>query len=208
MWRIIFSNFINFIIPSRGTERTVAATSLEELLALKISSSHTYGASLPYHTKEVTALVWELKYYANAHATRLGGASLEEELLSIASEEVGVPLLIPIPMHKKRRRSRGHNQTEVLCKAALRNMKDTFTYAPHTLLRIRHTRPQQGLQKEARLKNVENSMEVSAPSVVKGRTCVVVDDVATTGATLHEAQRALLEAGAEKVYCVALAVSV
>jgi len=205
MWRHFFSNLLNFIIPPRTTEKIAATITLDDLLALKVPSPHTYGATLPYTDERVTAIVWELKYYANKNAARLAGESLREELLEIASEEIGVPVLIPTPMHKKRRRERGHNQTEILCKAALHDMKDTYMYNPRALVRIRHTPQQRGLTKEARLRNVENAMRVTQPETVRGRTCVIVDDVVTTGATLHEAKRALLEAGAQKVFCLSLA---
>jgi ComF family protein len=205
MWRFIFSHLFDFIIPPRKTEKALAAIAIEELLALKTPSQHTYGAVLPYHDDRVTPLIWELKYYANKTAARLAGAALREELLAIAAEEIGKPLLIPIPMHAKRRRERGHNQTEVLCKAALHTITEAYTYAPHVIARVRNTPLQQGLQKEARLSNVHQSMQVIKPSLVQNRICVVVDDVATTGATLSEAKRALLKAGAQKVLCLALA---
>ena len=48
-------------------------------------------------------------------------------------------------------------------------------------------------------------MQTTDDTVVRGRTCIVVDDVATTGATLREAERALQTAGASEVYCLALA---
>jgi len=67
------------------------------------------------------------------------------------------------------------------------------------------TEPQQKLARHIRLKNVKNSMEAANPVNIKGRVCVVVDDVATTGATLAEAARALRKAGARRVHTLALA---
>jgi predicted amidophosphoribosyltransferase len=176
--------------------------------------------------------VWELKYHANPRAAMLAGELLSEELLAIASEELGRPLLIPVPMHIARRRERGHNQTEVLCEAALKALggagnlyektvwlrrsrpEDFFSgkfpapyeYAPLALKRIKLTQEQQKLGRSQRLRNVAGSMEAD-PQAVRGRACVVVDDVTTTGATLAEAKRALKAAGAAKVYTVALAQS-
>jgi len=207
MWRLIFSQLFNLILPPRPTERVVASISTENLISLKKLSTHTDGASLPYQHKVVTALVWELKYYANPTAAHLAGASLQEELLAIAAEELGNLLLIPVPMHRTRRKKRGRNQTETLCKAALYGLGDVYTYTPSVLTRTRNTPPQQGLSRDKRLTNVHNSMQVIDLSMVKDRVCVVVDDVSTTGATLHEAKRALLEAGASKVLCVSLAVA-
>ncbi len=206
MLREILFRLLNFVIPPRPSERLLTRIDTEELLALKVPSVRTHGATLPYHDERVTALVWELKYYANKHAAHLASASLQEELLGIAAEEaIGTPLLIPIPMYPSRRKARGHNQTEILCTAVMKKLRGVYSYAPEVLIRVRNTPQQQGLSKERRLTNVYHSMRVSTPKLVHGRSCVVVDDVTTTGATLHEAKRALIEAGASTVFCVSLA---
>jgi ComF family protein len=127
---------------------------------------------------------------------------LADELLALAAEELGVPLLIPIPMHPDRYKERGHNQTEVLCEAALPHLQGAFEYKKDALKRVVDTLHQQGLARSKRLKNVEGSMVAQG---VEGRVCIVVDDVTTTGATLTEAKRALLAAGARRVHSVALA---
>lgn len=177
------------------------ALSLEDLQVL----AHHDG--LPYHDSRVTALVWELKYRAHPRAVALAGAYLSEELLGIASEELGKPLLIPIPMHAERKKERGHNQTELICEAALKYIDSAYEYPPEVLMRLKNTAPQQTLARNKRLHNVKNSMKVALPEQVRGRVCVVVDDVMTTGATLEEAKRALLKAGARHVHTLALAKS-
>jgi ComF family protein len=199
MIRDLFYAIINTIIPPRGREAQVSLLTMEDLELIR----HEDG--LPYHDPRVTALIWELKYRANQKALTLAGALLSEELLGIAEEELGVTLLVPIPMHDERRKERGYNQTELLCEAALKNIGDSFEYAPHALKRIRHTAPQQTLARIKRLKNIKNSMIALDPAKIKGRICVVVDDVSTTGATLAEAARALKKAGAAKVHMIALA---
>ncbi len=173
---------------------------LEELLALQTAEG------LPYSHESVRALVWEIKYYANRRAAALAGELLAEELLAIASEELGRPLLVPVPMHKARKRLRGHNQTELLCKSALAHINSALEYTPQALIRICATPEQQKLSRAQRLKNIKNSMQAD-PAKVAGRVCVVVDDVATTGATLAEATRALVAAGAARVHTIALAQS-
>jgi ComF family protein len=191
---------LDLIFPPRGTNVLV-----QGLSPLYLKTIALEDGALPYQREEVKALIWELKYYANPKAAVLAGEHLAETLMSIASEELGKPLLIPIPMHSKRRHERGHNQTELLCKAALHYIRNAYEYRPHLLERTRHTASQQGLERHARLTNVLNSMQIKNPSSVIGRVCVVVDDVATTGATLFEAHRALREAGARTVHTVSLA---
>lgn len=205
---VFLSRLFDLLVPPRAYEGAVRKLTYERLLRMR------GAAGLPYADKTVSALVWELKYYANARAAALAGAVLTEELVAIAAEELGVPLLIPVPMHPDRRRERGHNQTELLCEAALQALEDVsvkkssdaFEYAPKALERVKPTPEQQKLDRAKRLINVTGSMRAN-PALVKGRVCVVVDDVKTTGATLNEATRALKKAGALRVHTVALAYS-
>ncbi len=195
----LISSCIDALIPPRRGERAISTLTVEELGYLRAEDG------LPYHHKTVSMLIWELKYNRNRHALAVAGEFLAEDLLGIAQEELGRPLLIPVPMHKARRRERGHNQTELLCEAALKFLDGAYEYAPHALERAQLTEPQQKLARNKRLHNVKNSMEAADAEKIKGRVCVVVDDVATTGATLAEAARALRKAGAHRVHTVALA---
>ena len=202
MLKRIITVFLDLLLPPRKTEVLMRSLTLRDLQTLSYGSE---SGALPYDDFAVKALVWELKYHKDPYAAELGGTFLSEQLLALAADELGTPLLVPIPMHDKRRSERGHNQTETLCKAALAHVGGSYEYAPELLVRTRYTNPQQGLPQHKRLRNVSHSMEVCAPERVRGRVCVVVDDVATTGATLKEAERALKLAGARTVHCVALA---
>ena len=195
----LLKKLLSVIIPPRSSERDVEALTVEELFDLQTSQG------LPYANNIVRSLVWELKYHANPRAAALAGELLAEELLAIASEELGKPLLIPMPMHRIRIRERGHNHTAFLCTSALTHLGDVYEYAPESLKRTRYTPEQQKLSRSERLVNLKNSMQASPQ--VRGRVCVVVDDVTTTGATLAEAARALKAAGAARVHTIALAQS-
>ena len=203
MWESFLSSLFDFIAPPRQTQILVRTMSLDDLQQRLLPAGHI--GILPYHDSQVRALVWELKYYANKTAAKLAAALLYETILDIAAEQLGKPLLIPMPMHKARQRARGHNQTEVLCKALLPFIGAQVDYAPDVLMRIKNPSNQQGLEKHVRLTNVAHSM-VAGPSVA-GRVCIVVDDVSTTGATCKEAARALKQAGARHVEFVAIAQS-
>lgn len=201
MFKTLLLKLVNIVVPPRASERAVAALTLEDLHNLQTADG------LPYHDPIVRALVWELKYYAASPAAALAGALLAEEVLHLAGEELGVPLLVPVPMHESRRKTRGHNQTELLCTALLKELSPgTVEYRPQALARIVDTPTQQGLERARRLKNVHGSMRAD-PAAAKDRACIVIDDVTTTGATLSEAKRALHEAGARSVQTVALAYS-
>ena len=198
----LLSYLLDLIVPPRPTERVVRSLTIETLLSLGGEEP------LPYHEPRVTALVWELKYHGTGRSAALAGGYLSETLLAAASEELGVPLLVPVPMHAARRRERGHNQTELLCKAAMDFFSGSFAvleYVPKALVRIVNTKTQQGLPRAERLKNIRNSMAAGPDGGrIAGRVCIVVDDVTTTGATFEEAKRALTAAGARAVHFIAL----
>lgn len=197
LWRLVAS-LVDLLVPPRRAERRVKDLTLDDLYMLSTQDG------LPYRNPTVRDLVWEIKYYGSGRAAKLAGEYLADDLLAIAAEELGTPLLVPVPMHRSRRKERGHNQTEVLCEAALLHLHNAYEYRKGVLERVVDAPHQQGLQRSKRLQNVEQSM-IAHPEPVEGRVCVVVDDVATTGATLAEAKRALLAAGARRIHCVALA---
>lgn len=195
-----YTTLLDVLLPPRATERAIRNLTLGKLTELASPQG-----PLPYHEPVVRALVWEIKYRKNPFALRLAGAFLFEQALSIAQDELGIPVLIPVPMHHSKKRQRGYNQTEELCLAIMQDATHSFQYEPSALVRIRNTVPQQGLPRHRRLKNMLNAIESAHPELVSGRNCIVVDDVVTTGATTHETKRALLEAGAKQVHILTLA---
>ncbi len=111
-------------------------------------------------------------------------------------------LILPIPLHPKRRRRRGYNQSELLAAPLGRSLG--VQTAPAGLRRVRHTAPQVGLGPNERHDNVRDAFAADA-SRVSGRHVLLVDDVLTTGATMRAAAEALLAAGAASIsaYCLA-----
>jgi competence protein ComFC len=108
--------------------------------------------------------------------------------------------LIPVPLGHRRLRDRGYNQSERI--AAALGARVGLPVVPDLLRRRRETRTQTALTPEARLANVAGAFEARG---VRGRACVLVDDVFTTGATLAEAAAALRLAGAARVEAVTFA---
>lgn len=112
------------------------------------------------------------------------------------------PLLVPVPLHKRRFNWRGFNQAELLAK----NIADTYhvSYAGDVLIRIVNSKHQADIKlRDERLANIKNHFTVKNWETVEGRTVILVDDVCTTGATLNECARVLKNppfgGGAKKV---------
>lgn len=103
-----------------------------------------------------------------------------------------VDLVVPLPLHDRRLRTRGFNQAVEIARRPARQHGSRL--ATDTLVRVRDTTAQMGLPHDARKRNVRNAFD--CPGSLAGKRVALVDDVMTTGATLNEAARALKDAGA------------
>ena len=110
--------------------------------------------------------------------------------------------LLPVPMHRTRQRLRGYNQSERLARVVGAELDLPLLTA---LVRTRPTRPQVGLARAARCRNLAGAFTVKCPEEVLGKTLLLIDDVATTGSSLSECAAALKVAGATAVYALTLA---
>lgn len=111
-------------------------------------------------------------------------------------------LLIPVPLHPNRERTRGFNQAALLAKEVGQSFG--LEVGERLLRRVRATEAQSGGRRE-RENNVKGAFAVTRPDRVKDRRLLLIDDVFTTGATAGECARTLLAAGAEKVGVYTLA---
>jgi ComF family protein len=164
------------------------------------------AVSFGEYEDELRGLIHLLKYEGvTPAASPLGGmlAQAIQELLS--GRGLINPLLIPVPLHKNRRRTRAFNQAELIADAAAKHLSPRLEVAGGILLRQRDTISQVGLSREERMENMRGAFCVTDPSRVKGRIIIVVDDVMTTGTTLSECARVLKQAGAERVWAVTVA---
>lgn len=112
-------------------------------------------------------------------------------------------LAVPVPLHTKRLRQRGFNQSALLAGRLGRSTGGRVRY--DILARRRWTAPQTRLARQERLQNVRNAFEVRRPDLVEGRVVLLVDDVFTTGSTLNECVRTLKSAGAAAVHALTVA---
>lgn len=143
------------------------------------------------------ALVHRLKFRGARYLARPLGLLLAEPYAALAPADA---LLVAVPLHIDRERARGYNQAALLADALARAVGQC--YQP-LLVRVRATPPQVGLSAAERWRNVAGAFV--APVRLDGARVVLVDDVATTGATLNAAAAALRAAGARWIGAVALA---
>ena len=111
-----------------------------------------------------------------------------------------IDLIIPVPLHPKRLRWRGFNQSVLLA----RQVSRLYNVPMDALLlyRSRETPPQTQLKEDERRRNVRGAFSLNPDNAVKNRRLLLVDDVYTSGATVNECSRTLKKAGAAAVYVV------
>ena len=127
---------------------------------------------------------------------------MEKERLNIKNLEFD--LIVPMPLHKYRLKERGFNQSKLIAdKIAEITQKEIHE---DIIKRKIHKKPQAEIKKrDERAKNITGIFKVIDADKISGKTILIVDDVATTGATLKECARVLKDSGASKILSFTLA---
>jgi ComF family protein len=148
---------------------------------------------------QLALAIRRLKFAGRAHVAR-DVAPLWAPVLAAAVAECDA-VVVPVPLHWRRRWSRGYDHAWLLARHAC--ARAGLDAPVRALRRVRHAPPQSSLPAAERARNVRNAFAAVAP--VAGRAVVLTDDVMTTGATLDAAARALRRAGATSITALVLA---
>lgn len=159
------------------------------------------GSPFLYDGALMTA-IHQFKYGSKTFLSDSLGRLLAQFAVDWVKESDGL-LTVPVPLHPKRLRERGFNQSLLLARPVARQLNSDLDFL--SLRRVRYTLSQTGLKKEERRRNVRGAFQMKDPGVVKGKTVLLVDDVATTGNTLNECARVLRRSGCKEVLCLTLA---
>lgn len=151
--------------------------------------------------------VWELKYGKRGElASPLGKIIFQKFKEYYPKYKPENFLIIPIPLHPKKEHYRGFNQARLIAKEF--GKLSSIPLLVNSLIKISDTKTQVEIKtKEERIKNLENafSLRENVLSSSNGKTIILIDDVATTGATFVHASRALNKIGFSKIICLAVA---
>ncbi|MFH1184276.1 MAG: ComF family protein [Chloroflexota bacterium] len=140
-----------------------------------------------------------LKY---RHDLGLGEALVPQLAAYVNDLRWQADMLVPVPLGSSRLKQRGYNQAGLISWPL--SLALGIAHAPRAVCRTRETRSQVGLTRAERHDNVRDAFQ-SCPSLVKDRSLLLLDDVATTGATLSSCAEALYAAGARDVLALTVA---
>lgn len=162
----------------------------------------TQGKALWVYRDEVKQSVYRLKY-ANR---REYGIAYGQELVRVYGRWIRdrrIQMILPVPLHRKRRRQRGYNQAGIIAEEIGRQMG--IPVLGNLLVRCVDTRPQKELNDKERKNNLKNAFKIVQNNVQLKRI-LLVDDIFTTGSTMDGAAEVLKEAGASDVYFVSVSI--
>jgi len=163
-----------------------------------------------YFTKAISPLeytglikdaIYKYKYRTKSYMYKTFGELLIQCLDEIDIKDIDV--IVPVPLHKKRKIDRGFNQAELIGSYISRYIG--CNQDSKNLIRTKRTSVQNKLNKKERQKNVKNAFKVKSKHNFNNRRVLLIDDILTTGATANECSKVLLKAGAKEVYVITIA---
>lgn len=165
-----------------------------------------------YQDPRVHALLHALKYKHKKQVASIFAPFLYDQFLELRKEITIFAgnrdiVLIPIPMSGRKKKKRGYNQAELLTRALASHCAgQKIIINIRTLVKNKETIPQAHIKERSlRIKNAHHMFAVKHPSDIAEKIVIIIDDITTTGATLDEAKRVLVEAGASSVYAITVA---
>ena len=168
----------------------------------KTSFSYEQGKSVWLHKTPVSDSIYQFKY----RNRRIFARFYAKEMCRLYGEWIKkceIDVIIPVPIHAKRRRKRGYNQAEVLAKYVAR--ETGIPMCAKAVKRERKTQPQKELDVRRRRHNLANAFSV-ARHWKQWRNVLIVDDIYTTGSTIDALAKRLKEKGARNIWFLTISI--
>jgi ComF family protein len=173
------------------------------------SEGHVCRLVSAYHFEKdgtLQSLIHHLKY---GGITALG-VELDRRLGECVQAALGsesICGIVPVPLHPTKRRERGYNQSEYICKGV--HERTGLSVIQPVLLRRKYTKSQTELNIDRRKENVRDAFAVdkSFLPIIPHQTFLIVDDIITTGSTIDACAKVLVEHGAKHVFAASVALA-
>ena len=143
------------------------------------------------------------KYEGKTRLSNVLGSVMAEYAARNNGDLGPIDMIVPVPLHPVKLRERQFNQSELIAEHLAKRFNKKLE--KNWLRRIKYTAPQTGLSREQRLRNLKGAFLVIKEARFADKSVLLIDDVATTGATLHECAKTIKSAGAKKVLAYTLA---
>lgn len=160
------------------------------------------GAAVWIYDEQMKRSIYQFKYHNRREYADFYVQEILREYGGLI-REWKADVLIPIPLHASRKRKRGFNQAEVLSRKLGQVLN--LPVDAKSLKRVKKTVPQKELNDLNRMRNLKNAFKICG-NKVKLKYVILVDDIYTTGSTIEEAAKVLLEHGARGVYFISLCI--
>jgi len=160
------------------------------------------GKSVWIHKGPVRGSIYQFKY----HNRRIYGEYYAKEMCRLYKEKIrewDIDLIVPVPLHPKRKRQRGYNQAAVLAKLLGKHLR--IPVEEHCVLRTKNTKPQKALENKERKKNMKDAFSVQKLKK-EWKNILIIDDIYTTGSTINEVAKCLKKKGAQKVFFLTISI--
>ncbi len=175
-------------------------------------TENSFLSVFDYRDGVIKKALWMLKYKNRRDVAEDLGRTMAdhfaEDLIELAQMKNFVnPVLIPIPLSKKKLRKRGYNQSLLIAKSVAKNLQNfNLEIIENVLIKTKDTPPQAKIKnRRERLENLKDCFAISNKEKIVGRNIILVDDITTTGATLREATKVLKNAHAKKIISITAA---
>ncbi len=161
------------------------------------------GRAMWTYSQGVREAITRYKYSGRRALSEAFAKMLYRFYLEAVMNRWDVDLIVPVPLHPKKLRSRGFNQAEDVAKKLGSHLGIPVE---NLLKRSKNTRPQKDLTDGERILNIKDAFEIGRAAALSGRTILLVDDIYTTGSTMDACAGVLKAHGAKRVYCLTIAI--
>jgi ComF family protein len=154
--------------------------------------------------KPIQSYIHSIKYNKRFLNAQFFGELIADKL-SQQINNWNVDYLVPVPLHQLRKTERGFNQSKYIASGISKKTK--IKVRSNFLKRVKYTETQTNLTLTEREQNIAKAFKVRYERAIKNKSFLLVDDVITTGATIRECGKVLLDAGANKIYACSAAIA-
>ncbi len=186
----------------------IEITNIQPLCAACLSKKPSFDKSITIfrYNYVIKKIIRDLKYYNQTFIAKKVAKILANKIKNQLDE---YDALIALPLHQKRLRKRGYNQSHLICKE-LSKIFPQLIFHHDLIFRVKNTESQSLLRKKQRNKNLKRAFLVNKKyrEFVKGKRMLLLDDVITTGATLENCAKELKRRKAKEITVITIAKTV